>query len=120
MSKSEKLVLGQATATRTYSADEIHKRREYSRLLGELIDAGYSDYETVIDRISGPAEPDAFYWHLYYKGTKINGGLVEGLRRTAEMHADRYQVSYIRDIVMASYVWDCETATWIPKAELGL
>lgn len=98
----------------------MHKRREYTRRLFELIDAGDRDYETVIKQLNGPAEPDTFYWHLYYKGLKINGGLVEDRIEEAEHRAETYRLHYIRDIVMASHVWDCETTTWIPKAELNI
>lgn len=119
MSRSRKLAQV-VTAGRTSSADEMHKRREYTRRLFELIDAGDRDYETVIKQLNGPAEPDTFYWHLYYKGYKINGGLVEDRIEEAEHRAEVYRLHYIRDIVMASHVWDCETTTWIPKAELNI
>jgi hypothetical protein len=78
------------------------------------------DYKTVIDTISEPGDPECFYWHLYYKGNKINGGIIEGMIEEATNRARAYQLSYTRDIVLASHVWDTETATWIPKAELGL
>ena len=107
-------------AGHTSSADEMHKRREYSRRLFELMDRSNLDYYTEIKQINGPAEPDTFYWHLYYKGWKINGGLVESSIKEARHRAHTYQLSHIRDVILAAHVWDHETATWIPKSELNI
>lgn len=103
----------------SYSADEIQKRREYSNRLYDLIDDWGRDYKIVIKQINEPAEPEAFYWHLYYKGTKINGGLVEEGINEAEHRAEMYRLSYTREIVLAAHVWDVETATWILKEDLN-
>lgn len=108
------------TDGRTYSADAIQKRREYTSRLFDLIDHQGLDYEIVIKPVNGPAEPEAFYWHLYYKGTKINGGLVEEGIEEAEHRAEMYRMSYTREVVLAAHVWDEETMTWIPKSELNL
>lgn len=98
----------------------MHKRREYTRRLFDLMDNWPQNYRTEIQRMNGPTEPDAFYWHLYYKGHKINGGLVEARREEAQHRADTYRLSHTRDVILASHVWDHETATWIPKHELNI
>ena len=108
------------TAGRTYSADEIEKRREYTNRLYDLIDDWGRDYKIIIKQINGPAEPETFYWHLYYKGRKINGGIGEDGIADAEQRAEMYRLTYTRDIVLAGHVWDEETVAWIPKAELNL
>lgn len=98
----------------------MRKRREYTKRLYDLIDNWPQNYRTEIQRISGPAESDVFYWHLYYKGQKINGGLIETRREDAQDRADAYRLSHTRDVILASHVWDYETATWIPKHELNI
>jgi hypothetical protein len=119
MSKSSKLerIL---VAGRISSAEEQRKREEYTNRLFELINAWDRDYETEIKQLNGPTEPDRFYWHLYYKGIRINGGLVEDRIEEAEHRAESYRLSYTRDVVLAAHFWDHETATWIPKSELNI
>jgi hypothetical protein len=97
----------------------MQKRREYNRRLDELFDRQALDYYVKVDRLNDPAEPDSFYWHLYYRDAKINGGMTDD-RKEARRMANWHMWRHTRDFVMASYVWDCESGTWIPRAELNI
>jgi hypothetical protein len=83
------------------------------------MEAWNEDYEIVVNQINGPAEPDSFYWHLFYKESKVNGGLADS-RKQGQERARQYRQSHTRSIVLTSHVWDLETATWIPRAELNI
>lgn len=34
-----------------------------------------SDYRISFTRLGGPAAPEQVYWHLFYRGERVNGGI---------------------------------------------
>jgi hypothetical protein len=60
-----------------------------------------------------------WYWHLYFDGERINGGLAE-----SEAHCRRlvseYKAQHQRGQLRTQYVWDEEAMEWISRADLGL
>jgi hypothetical protein len=43
-----------------------------------------------------PHEPEQFYWHLFYKGEKVNGGISD-TEGEAWQRAVRYKMNHNRD-----------------------
>jgi hypothetical protein len=76
-----------------------------------------SDYQIVVVPINDDGDPDEFYWHLYYQGQKINGGVIDsvenGYQRAGSARIDHNRMEWL-----AHYFWDVETCRWIPKKEL--
>jgi hypothetical protein len=77
------------------------------------------DYTSSVKPISKAVEPEQFYWNLYFKGEKINGGLCDSeakaLHRVSEYKSDHH-----RSLFLNSYVFDQETARWITRESLGI
>lgn len=88
------------------------------RLFPELPKRGdYKVTVTPVDR--DPSQPEEFYWHLYFKGEKVNGGLClteDGARQ----RADSYKQDHHRMLFLEKYFFDEETLEWLPRHYLNL
>lgn len=74
--------------------------------LTAAIEARESEFRVEITPVSSDTEPEAYYWHLYHFGQRINGGLIEDTRRIAEVRAHVYRTTYTRDLILATHIWN--------------
>jgi hypothetical protein len=78
------------------------------------------DYDIKVKPLPySPAEPEQFYWHLFFKGDKVNGGLCTS-EGEAMNRASQYKYDHHRVLFLEKYVFDQETAGWIPRSSLNI
>ena len=56
-----------------------------------------------------------YYWHVYYKGEPVNGGLCEN-EGDAWSAASQYKYSHQRQEYLNSFLWDEESHRWQPRS----
>lgn len=73
----------------------------------------YADYEIkiVMLPLADVTAPVEYYWHLFFKGRKINGGITEDWDKAHE-RATQYRFDHHRTIWMMDNIWDEETQRW--------
>lgn len=77
-----------------------------------------SDYDIdIVPVVTSPELPEEYYWHLYYRGSKVNGGIC-GEWVQAKERAVRYREQHMRDEFLRLNTWDAETWKWIPRGKL--
>ncbi len=57
-----------------------------------------------------------WYWHLYFRGEKVNGGL-SSYKDAARSDAKTASYSHSRNEWLKVYTWDTETGAWIPRGK---
>ena len=76
------------------------------------------DYDIkIVPVIVSPVIPQEYYWHLYYRGDKVNGGIC-GEWQQAKDRASQYREQHMRDQFMRLNMWDEESSTWLPRGVL--
>jgi hypothetical protein len=60
-----------------------------------------------------------WYWHLYFRGEKVNGGLSPD-KTWAQSDAQCAFNAVRREEWRKGHVWDVETQSWITRSQLGL
>lgn len=73
----------------------------------------WRDYEVKVVPLplENPAAPQEYYWHLFFKGRKINGGISADPSRARE-RATQYRFDHNRQAWLKANVWDEETGHW--------
>lgn len=61
-----------------------------------------------------PGEYQDYYWHLFYKGMKVNGGISHSTEAARE-RAVQYRTSHQHQIWVRTHVWDEEYRRWDTK-----
>jgi hypothetical protein len=99
------------------------------RSLDDWLDEDYNPYPHIPARNIGHLykmeyhqwpkdDPTAtqFYWHLYFRGEPVNGGLVDS-EDHAKAACRQYKLTHQRQEFLRGFIWDSETLRWIPRAE---
>lgn len=74
--------------------------------------ASYRDYKVKVEPLPCESwEYQEYYWHLFYKGQKINGGIMP-TPELARERASLYQYDHQRQIWLRNHVWDEEYRRW--------
>lgn len=74
-----------------------------------------SDYDIdIVPVVTSPELPVEYYWHLYYRGVKVNGGIC-GKWQQAKDRASQYREQHMRDQFMRLNMWDEESGRWLPR-----
>lgn len=55
-----------------------------------------------------------FYWHLYYKGEHVNGGICD-FEDQAWQTASQYKHNHQRNEFLNTFIWDEESYRWQPR-----
>jgi hypothetical protein len=77
------------------------------------------EYHSVVKPIGQPGEPEQFYWSLYFKGEKVNGGLSDS-ESEAMARASQYKYDHHRALFLNRYVFDQESCRWIDRESLNI
>lgn len=64
--------------------------------------------------------PDGgWYWHLFFDGERINGGLASS-ERSCHDAIREYRFQHQKAQFVEQYVWDEESREWISRADLSI
>jgi hypothetical protein len=75
----------------------------------------HGDYEIQVHRVATqPHEPEQWYWHLFYKGEKVNGGVAD-YKEWARERAVQYKFEHHRDVFLRKRFWDTDDRRWVPR-----
>ena len=79
----------------------------------------YTDYEIKVQPlpVEDPSLPREYYWHLFFKGRKINGGLC-GDPSDARIRASEYRNDHNRQMWLMNNIWDEENECWESYGEM--
>lgn len=79
-----------------------------------------ADYKIkVVPLRRGPAWPEEYYWHLFFRGDKVNGGIC-ATENQAYDRAGLYRTDHHRILFLEKYVFDTETSNWIRRDSLNI
>ncbi len=72
-------------------------------------------YRTKLAQVNAPHEQESWYWHLYFDGEKVNGGLSD---TEAEARSDAYtaKLSHNRNEWCRHYTWSHKYSKWVPRS----
>lgn len=79
----------------------------------------WADYEIEIVPYLDERLDTQWYWHVYYKGTKINGGTAP-FEHEARIRAGTVRSDHDGKVFRSLHVWDENTHDWVTRESLGL
>ena len=79
----------------------------------------WHDYTTAVKLVdSDPATSERYYWSLYFKGDRVNGGLCDTADEAAH-RAGIYKNEHHRILFLEKYFFDQESCRWLPRSYLN-
>jgi hypothetical protein len=79
----------------------------------------FRSYRVDVQMINGVNEHDSWYWHLFYKGVKVNGGICDS-ENQAYGRAEVYKTEHHSRLYFEQHLWDEESSRWLVKGNVVL
>jgi hypothetical protein len=70
-----------------------------------------TEYRAEFQMMNAYDEPDLWYWHLYCKDVRVNGGIANS-REDARERAKMAKYSHHRSMWAENWLWDVESHRW--------